>query len=95
LRDPKRHPAADNGHKPGFEETVAQLEQIIARLESEALSLEASLEAFEQGIGLVRSAEAMLNGAERRVEILLAGPAGDEDPAREAFAPPGPVEDEA
>ena len=57
----------------GYGEVVKALEEVVQRLESGDLSLEASLEAFEQGIGLVRRGEKLLKDAERRVEELLAG----------------------
>ena len=65
------------GSEQGFEQTVEQLERIISDLESGELSLEDSLRSFENGVGLVRRAEAILNNAERRVEILLKRPGAD------------------
>ncbi len=60
-----------------YEELVARLEAVTKRLESGTLPLEESLAAFEEGIGLVRAGEARLAEAERRVELLLAGPEGE------------------
>jgi len=44
---------------------------VVAKLESGSLSLEDSLAAFEQGVGLVRRLSGTLDEAERRVEVLL------------------------
>ena len=54
----------------GFEEMLKGLEEIVDRLESGTLSLENSLAAFEQGVGLVRELTAKLDDVERRVEVL-------------------------
>jgi exodeoxyribonuclease VII small subunit len=54
----------------GFEEMLKGLEEIVDRLESGSLSLENSLAAFEQGVGLVRELTAKLDDVERRVEVL-------------------------
>jgi len=54
-----------------FEEALKKLEQIVARMESGDLPLDASLKAFEEGIRLSRFLNAKLEEAEGRVEILL------------------------
>jgi exodeoxyribonuclease VII small subunit len=62
---------AEDSEKPGFEAALKQLEAIVDRLEAGSLSLEESLAAFEQGIGLVRRLAATLDNVERKVEVLL------------------------
>jgi exodeoxyribonuclease VII small subunit len=59
-----------------FEASLGELEEIVKRLEAGDLSLEQSLELFEQGIKLSRECQKRLDEAERRVEILLRGEAG-------------------
>ncbi|WP_110650905.1 exodeoxyribonuclease VII small subunit [Salinicola peritrichatus] len=54
-----------------FATTLAQLEQLVAQLESGELTLEASLAAFERGIRLTRDAQNRLDGAELQVQALL------------------------
>lgn len=54
-----------------FEHSLAQLQQLVERLEGGELSLEDSLTAFEQGIGLTRDCQAALALAEQKVQILL------------------------
>jgi len=54
-----------------FAATLAQLEQLVAQLESGELTLEASLAAFERGIRLTRDAQNRLDGAELQVQALL------------------------
>lgn len=54
-----------------FEASLAQLERIVAQLESGDLPLERALELFEEGVGLARSCQSQLEDAERKVEMLL------------------------
>jgi exodeoxyribonuclease VII small subunit len=54
-----------------YGEVVQRLEEVVKRLEGGDLSLEDSLKAFEEGIGLVRKGERLLGDAEKRVEQLL------------------------
>tara|TARA_Y100001951_G_scaffold21522_1_gene16453 strand:+ start:5919 stop:6161 length:243 start_codon:yes stop_codon:yes gene_type:complete len=56
---------------PDFEHSLAELQSLVERLESGELSLEDSLTAFEQGIGLTRECQASLAQAEQKVQILL------------------------
>ena len=54
-----------------FEQSLADLQALVERLENGELSLEASLAAFEQGIALTRECHASLAQAEQKVQILL------------------------
>lgn len=54
-----------------FEHSLTELQQLVERLESGELSLEASLNCFEQGIRLTRECQAALAQAEQKVQILL------------------------
>jgi exodeoxyribonuclease VII small subunit len=54
-----------------FEHTLHRLGEIVERLEGGDLPLEDSLRLFEEGIRLASSSQAILEGAERRVEELL------------------------
>lgn len=54
-----------------FESSLAELEQIVSRLESGELPLEEALNAFEQGVQLARQGQVKLQQAEQRVQILL------------------------
>ena len=56
---------------PDFEHSLAELQTLVERLESGELSLEDSLTAFEQGIGLTRECQAALAQAEQKVQQLL------------------------
>jgi exodeoxyribonuclease VII small subunit len=54
-----------------FEKALAELEQIVAKLEKGAVSLNDSLALFEKGVKLARFLRGELDKAERKVEILL------------------------
>ena len=56
--------------QPDFEKSLQQLEDIVEALEAGDLSLEQSLEQFEQGIALTRSCQEALSEAEQTVKIL-------------------------
>lgn len=67
-----------------FAKALKELEEIVKLLESGELSLEESLAKFEEGIGLARRLESILDRAERRVEEILSGskePGVSEDPS--------------
>lgn len=67
-----------------FEAALAELEELVSRMESGTLSLEASLEAFERGIKLTRDCQAALRQAELRVKALTQdGDEVDLSPPRE------------
>ena len=60
----------DGGELP-FEAALARLEQVVDRLEQGDLELEASLEAFEEGVRLSRRCASQLDAAEQRIEVLM------------------------
>ena len=55
---------------PNFEETLAELEKLIANLEEGDLSLGESLSGFKHGIELTRQCQAALDNAQQTVELL-------------------------
>ncbi len=55
---------------PNFEETLAELEKLIANLEQGDLSLDKSLSGFKHGIELTRQCQAALDNAQQTVELL-------------------------
>lgn len=54
-----------------FESALAELEQLVDKLETSDLSLEQSLKSFERGIQLVRAGQQKLTQAEQQVQVLL------------------------
>jgi exodeoxyribonuclease VII small subunit len=60
-----------NAKPKNFETSLEELERIVRELEQGELTLEKSLELFEQGVKLSRECQERLNQAERRIEILM------------------------
>ena len=85
-----RKPAATPDASPvaDFEQSMQALEDLVARMESGELSLEASLAAYERGVGLYRHCQAALEQAELRVRLLS-------DPAQPALGRPFDAGDDA
>jgi exodeoxyribonuclease VII small subunit len=54
-----------------FEKTLAELEQLVEKMEKGDLSLEESLKYFERGITLTKACQQALSEAEQKVSILL------------------------
>jgi exodeoxyribonuclease VII small subunit len=54
-----------------FEESLAELEQLVERMEQGNLGLEESLKLFERGVQLTRSCQKALKEAEQKVHVLL------------------------
>ena len=78
-------PAADASPVAQFEQSLDELEQLVAKMEGGELSLDESLRSFERGIALFRSCQSALERTESRVKLLL-------DPGRpesaRSFEPP-------
>lgn len=60
-----------------FEEALKKLEIIIKSLEDGSVPLDVSLEAFEEGINLVRRCNFLLDSAEKRVKKLVKNDNGE------------------
>lgn len=82
---------ADNRDADGpvdFEAALAELEELVGRMEGGSLSLEESLAAFERGIKLTRECQAALRSAELRIKALTQeGDELDLSPSDEQEAP--------
>jgi exodeoxyribonuclease VII small subunit len=72
-------PDADAGNQIAqFEQSLNELEQLVARMEGGELSLDESLKSFERGIALFRNCQNALEQAELRVRVLLDPEAPDD-----------------
>ena len=54
-----------------FREALAELESIVAVLESNTLELEESLASYERGVVLLGACQTLLKRAEQQVEVLM------------------------
>lgn len=59
-----------------FETALRELEDRVRKLDSGDLPLEDALRLFEEGVGLVRECQELLETAERRIVELSEGPGG-------------------
>jgi exodeoxyribonuclease VII small subunit len=60
-------PSDSPGEVPPFETMMGRLQDLVGRLETGNLTLEESIQAFEEGMSLVRECTAVLNQAEQRI----------------------------
>jgi exodeoxyribonuclease VII small subunit len=64
-------PAAAAAPTLGFDDILSKLRESVEQLESGELSLEQSLAVYERGVGLAREGQTLLDGAQKRVELLV------------------------
>lgn len=57
-------------NKMKFEEAIALLEQIVARLESGTLGLDEAIAEYERAVGLIRICNERIEAATQRVRLL-------------------------
>jgi exodeoxyribonuclease VII small subunit len=69
-------PAPGGGGGERFEDLLGRLRGLVDRLESGNLPLEESLKAFEEGMELCKRGALILDGAEKKVEMLLGAGSG-------------------
>ena len=62
---------------PNLEEALAEMTQLIDKMEQGELSLEQSLQNFERGISLVKHCQKILEQAEQKVSLLTQDPASE------------------
>jgi exodeoxyribonuclease VII small subunit len=71
---------AENGAAPvaslSFEDALAELERVVAQLESAEVPLEKSIDLYARGAELREHCESKLKAAEERVSQITAGPDG-------------------
>ena len=75
---PAASPRADDIAGLSFEQALAELERIVAELESGQAPLEQSIERYERGARLKAHCERKLEAARLRVEKIVVGPNGAE-----------------
>ncbi len=63
--------------KTNFEDSLAELESIVEKLENGEVSLDESIKLFEKGTKLSKSCQTMLENAEKKVTVLLANEDGE------------------
>ena len=56
-----------------FEAAMAELDQLVEKMESGALPLEESITAYQRGSELLKFCEAVLKDAEQKIKVLDSG----------------------
>lgn len=84
---PSNTEPANSGQTASFETALAELGDIVARLESGSLGLSESITAYERGVTLLRRLHEELAGAERKVSTLVR----IDDDGRPILAPSEPL----
>lgn len=84
---------ADDITAMSYEAALAELDQVIARLERGDVALEAAIAAYERGAALARHCAQLLDSTEQKISQLVVGPAGEVErpfqlPTDRAEAPP-------
>ncbi len=62
--------SASDQPSPSFEDAMTELEQLVAKMESGELPLEASVAAYKRGSELVQYCAAQLERVEKQVKVL-------------------------
>ena len=70
MADPANQESSEEQEPVDFEAALAELEELVGRMEAGSLSLEDSLAAFERGIKLTRACQSALRSAELRIKAL-------------------------
>jgi exodeoxyribonuclease VII small subunit len=68
---------ASKTSEPTFESALERLEQIVGEMEGDKLVLEDLLARYEEGTRLVKVCQQRLDSAERRIELIARGTAGE------------------
>lgn len=56
---------------PSLEQSLAEIDQLIDKMEKNELTIEQSLNNFERGIKLIKHCQKILTEAEQKVQILI------------------------
>lgn len=68
----EKDPPRGAGDEVRFETALERLEEIVERMEGEALELDEALALYEEGVRLLRASQAVLDRSEARIHELLA-----------------------
>src|SRR6187431_737273 len=80
----KKKPTAREECASSFEDSLKELETIVAELEGGKLGLSAALARYEEGVKHLKGCQQLLEMAERKIE-LLSGVDADGNPIAERF----------
>jgi exodeoxyribonuclease VII small subunit len=75
-----------------FEEAMETLETLVTEIEEGKVSLEESIEKYAEGTGLVKQCRAILDRAEKKIQVLSKGQDGALQETGELDEPEAPAE---
>ena len=78
----RSRPADDSPALKSFEEAIAEVRDVVTRLESGEISLGDALDAYEEGVASLKSCQSVLQAAESKI-TLLSGFDADGNPIME------------
>jgi exodeoxyribonuclease VII small subunit len=85
---PRQTPDSPEPESIDFEQSLAELEALVERLEHGDLPLDDALKSFERGVALTRQCQGALKAAQQKVDILLTNSAtSDPEPFSESADP--------
>ena len=71
-KPPEKTEKSKTENSPDFEQSLIELEALVAKLEQGDVPLEEALKTFERGVALTRQCQTALRSAQQKVEVLLA-----------------------
>jgi exodeoxyribonuclease VII small subunit len=69
--NPLKKESKEGEKSPDFEQSLMELEALVAKLEQGDVPLEDALKTFERGVALTRQCQTALRTAQQKVEVLL------------------------
>ncbi len=75
--------------KLSFEQALARLEQLVTAIEQGKVSLEESIDKYAEGVELVKQCRAILDRAEKKIQLLGRGEGGQLEVTGEMDEPGG------
>jgi exodeoxyribonuclease VII small subunit len=72
VKSKPQKPDQKTDKSPDFEQSLGELEALVAKLEQGDVPLEDALKTFERGVALTRQCQTALRTAQQKVELLLA-----------------------
>ena len=95
ARSPSKSKSAKAPVPDNFDQGMAELEQLVEKMESGDVPLEPSIEHFERGMAIVRACQKALNEAEQKIVKITGDGASEQIDARpgQVMADPEPSDD--
>jgi len=77
VAPPKKQGTVMGKQKTTFEQALGKLERIVEQIESGRIGLEESIARYEEGIRLIKQCRAILDAAEKKIQLLSKAEGGE------------------